>query len=81
MRDFDAVVKRARAEILEDIASGRVPATVRTFAQLHDYVDANGYGGAFENFEEGQAGDEGHCNFWNHVQNSLHDWLAAGRPE
>ena len=38
-------VARSKREIIADIASGRVPATVKTFSELHDYVDANEYGG------------------------------------
>lgn len=33
-----------KAQILQDVAAGRVPPTVRSFAELHDYVDANFYG-------------------------------------
>src|SRR4051812_44680105 len=38
---------RAIDEVKEDIKSGLVPEKVSSFAELHDYVDANGYGGAF----------------------------------
>lgn len=38
-------IERGKREIQEDIASGRVPFTVTTFGRLHDYVDANYYGG------------------------------------
>ncbi len=36
---------RVIAEIRADIAAGLVPATVASFAELHDYVDANTYSG------------------------------------
>ena len=39
---------RMLAEIREDVASGRVPKWVGTFANLHDFVDANEYGGLCE---------------------------------
>lgn len=32
-------------EILADLKQGTIPATVATFSDLHDYVDANEYGG------------------------------------
>ena len=32
-----------KTEILSDVRSGRVPATVESFSDLHDYVDANEY--------------------------------------
>lgn len=35
-------------EIREDVDAGTVPATVLNFSELHDYVDANGYGGLFD---------------------------------
>ncbi len=70
------VVERAKAEILADIAKGIVPASVKTFAQLHDFVDANGYGGAFEGeFDGSDAG----LNFWNRVQDEVDLWLKCGR--
>jgi hypothetical protein len=40
-----ATIARMKSEILAHIASGRVPATVASFSELHDYVDANCYGG------------------------------------
>lgn len=71
------VVERAKQEVLRDIATGRVPATVKTFAELHDYVDANYYGGAFEGDFDGSDKVVG---FWNRVQSEVDAWLKAGRP-
>ena len=34
-----------KTQIVADVITGRVPATVTDFASLHDYVDANEYGG------------------------------------
>jgi hypothetical protein len=71
-------VERAKREVRADIATGTVPATVRTFSALHDHVDANGYGGAFEvPFED----TDEHLAFWNAVQTAVNDWLQAGRPD
>jgi len=42
---IEYTIERSKAEILEDIASGVVPDTVSSFSELHDYVDANEYGG------------------------------------
>lgn len=72
---IDEVVKLAKAEILADIASGIVPADVATFSELHDHVDANGYGGAFEALDsvERDANDdipEGFMTFWNRVRSA-----------
>jgi hypothetical protein len=79
------VVRWACDEVSGDINSGLVPSTVRGFAELHDYVDANAYGGAFSWPDRvGDAEDphyvEAHCGFWNHVQDGVDLWLKAGRP-
>jgi hypothetical protein len=77
IQNHRAKVERAKREILEDIASGIVPHHVGSFAELHDYVDANGYGGAFE--EPFDPSDWGH-SFWNAVQSELDRWIKAGMP-
>lgn len=71
------VVERAKKEVLADIASGRVPASVASFAELHDHVDANEYGGACEG---GFDGSDESTAFWNRVQGEVDAWLKAGRP-
>ena len=43
--DVPSAVALAIVQITADIRSGRVPSAVRDFSQLHDYVDANEYGG------------------------------------
>jgi hypothetical protein len=74
--ELEQVIHRAKREILDDIETGNVPASVGSFSELHDFVDANGYGGAFE--------EDAHCvdnvDFWNAVQNSVNKWLSDGRP-
>ena len=45
--ELRAVVERAKTEVLAHVAAGIVPRTCASFSELHDYVDANGYGGAF----------------------------------
>ena len=42
---IEYAIERSKAEILEDIEHGPVPNTVSSFSELHDYVDANEYGG------------------------------------
>jgi hypothetical protein len=74
------VVGRMQREILTDIRSGRVPATVADYSELHDYVDANEYGGAcetdpdvvFDGFTDEQV------TFWNAAQGIVDKWLRAG---
>jgi len=67
-------IDRAKGEILSDVAKGKVPSTVESFGELHDYVDANEYGGlcdpdlyADEDTEFAQA-----------VQEAVHGWITAG---
>jgi hypothetical protein len=45
---IEDAVAEAKLEILNDIANGTVAADVKDFSDLHEYVDANGYGGFFE---------------------------------
>ena len=76
--DFSAgelhrVVERAKAEILADVASGIVPSTCASFSELHDYRDANGYGGAFE-----RPFDNNETDFWNAVQTAVDGWIKQG---
>lgn len=43
--NLQPIIARAQREILRDVRAGIVPAGVRSFAALHDHVDANCYGG------------------------------------
>jgi hypothetical protein len=76
--DFSAdelrrIVERAKAEILADVAAGTVPSTCASFSELHDYTDANGYGGAFERpFYNNET------DFWNAVQDAVDAWIKQG---
>ncbi len=72
---FEAIAV-GKAEILADIATGTVPATVASFSELHDYVDANGYGGLFDRPICGEVG----LAEANKVIEALNAWLVAGRP-
>ena len=73
--DLQETIQRAKAEVVRDIEKGTVPDTVCSFSELHDYVDANSYGGAFE-----QDWDNEQTDFWNAVQDAVDAWLKAGRP-
>ena len=67
------VVERAKAEILADVAAGTVPSTCASFSELHDYTDANGYGGAFD-----RPFDNNETDFWNAVQDAVDAWIKQG---
>ena len=76
--DFSAdelrqVVERAKTEILADVTAGTVPDTCASFSELHDYTDANGYGGAFE-----RPFDNEETDFWNAVQDAVDAWIKQG---
>ena len=71
--ELHRVVERAKAEILADVASGTVPNTCASFSELHDYTDANGYGGAFE-----RPFDNNETDFWNAVQDAVDRWIKQG---
>jgi hypothetical protein len=80
-------IAQAKLEIRADVADGTVPATVASFSELHDYVDANCYGGmcedghAFWRNGDGSAGEDGFdCDVdaANAVQDAVHAWIVAG---
>jgi hypothetical protein len=93
MADLQKVVTRMAREIQADIESGDVPTTVRTFGDLHAYVDGNAYGGFCEDafadalIEEfgGRDDDEGlpedFVRFMNAAQDTIGAWLDNGRGE
>jgi hypothetical protein len=72
---FADAVARSKREILADIESGRVPANVPDFSSLHDYVDANEYGGLCDD-----ALFDDLLPIGNDVQIAVDEWLKAGRP-
>lgn len=69
--DFDETLIRAQGEILESVICKDVPPDVKSFSELHDYVDANGYGGAFEV-------EHLDIDFWDRIQTALDWWIQAG---
>lgn len=66
-------------DIKADMATGLIPATVRTFAELHDYVDANEYViTALEaaGWDHDPASDEQAATA-NRAMDMVNVWLAA----
>ncbi|MGN2642323.1 hypothetical protein ACTD5D_40370 [Nocardia takedensis] len=65
-------------EINDDIAAGIVPETVRTWSELHSYLDANHYA-------EALVAALAEHRYWADVMNDAIDhvdtWLRAGRPD
>lgn len=53
--DTARIIKVAKEEILDDITKCLVPADIKSFDELHEYVDANEYGMSvyeFDTFEK-----------------------------
>lgn len=84
---IDIAFQWACQEVLNDVREGTVPASVASFSELHDHVDANGYGGAFDwpasMSEQSDLGNHRytdlHCRFWNTVQNRVDAWIKSGK--
>jgi len=64
-------VARGKKEILADIGARRVPHDVSTFSRLHDYVDANEYGGLCDDWVDPSTAPV------NEIQGAIDTWLAA----
>jgi hypothetical protein len=77
-------------EIIEDIKNGRVPADCPSFSALHDYVDANCYGGFCEDEmmealldhfggrDENEGMPDKLMDYLNEAQNSVDRWIKEG---
>jgi hypothetical protein len=86
----DETIERMKREVLKDVKLGKVPSTVKTFAELHDYVDANEYGGfcdeAFSDMLTQHFGGpnkktgmpQGMLDFMNAAQNAIDTWIKEG---
>lgn len=46
MTTSEQLAEKMKFEILTDMQAGIVPRSVGNFSELHDYVDANCYGGS-----------------------------------
>lgn len=87
---LDESIKRMKHEIIEDISAGHVPADCPSFSALHDYVDANCYGGFCEDelmqnlidHFGGRDEDEGMPDalmaYLNDAQNVIDRWIKEG---
>ena len=63
------IAERMKREILDDVSAGTVPANIVGYADLHQYVDANCYGGTEALFDAAHDAaadtEEGHTAAWN----------------
>lgn len=74
----------AKGDVMADVKAGRVPRSVKNFSELHDYVDANGYGGAFDwpclpSEARDDTYQETFIGFWNAVQEAVDQWIISGQ--
>lgn len=85
----EELAERMKAQILQDVKAGIVPSTVSEFAELHDYVDANCYGGTEALLDELDAAapdtDEGHaaalaalCELMTPAVQIVDAWIRSG---
>lgn len=89
MKTVEQHFEQMKAEILADMASGLVPKTVASFSELHDYVDANEYGGFCNDAQfdemvtqyggrnEHDGMPQGMVDHINKCQNAVSTWLKV----
>lgn len=63
----------AKKQIVSDIKTGVIPKSIKSFEQLHDYTDANYYGGFLEDKYELSE----NLLFENKVQDLIDTWLKS----
>jgi hypothetical protein len=73
-------VERAKNEIKADVAADRIPASeVRGFSDLHDYVDANEYGGLCDDMPvDSETKLEAFMAMAEMVQGEVDEWILSG---
>ena len=86
-----ATVEQMKLEILDDVRNGYVPVSVTHFGDLHDFIDANCYGGfcddEFADFliahfggrDEHEGMPQTMVDYINACQEEVNDGLADGR--
>lgn len=86
---MSTLAEAIKNEILTDMSNGVVPYTVNSFSELHDYVDANCYGGLCNervmdgliSFFGGRDADEampdGLMAYINNAQDIVDGWLRG----
>lgn len=84
---LQATIQQMKTEIAADVATGLVPVTVASFGDLHDFRDANCYGGICDDsgiWDELRAFYASHglpdtsIDFFNAAQSAVDDWIKAG---
>jgi hypothetical protein len=85
---IEQLAERMKTEIMADVRASVVPSNVQSFADLHDYVDANCYGGTealFDHFVSESATDQEHqrkldalMDIMNPAMDIVNEWIKAG---
>jgi len=70
--DIDRAVAMGKIEIHADIFHGVIPKTIKSFTELHDFVDANEYGLLCTDYEHEPL------EFKIAVQRELNKWIKGG---
>lgn len=72
------IVERIKTEVIADMDRGVVPAYPLSFSELHDYVDANTYGGLTEdNADFARPWVDGEMDDLNRIQDTVDQWLKV----
>lgn len=71
--DCAEAIRATKEEIHDLVDTEIVPDSVRSFSELHDYIDANELGGFCD-----EAGIDWSLEHRNIVQDSVHAWLSNG---
>jgi len=74
MKAEAVTVSRMKLEILADIMGGHVKSDIKSFSDLHNYVDANKYGGFLEEGYEPSP----NFTFENECQWLINSWIRDG---
>lgn len=87
---LNEIVAVMQVQIIIDVMQGRVPVQVRSFGDLHDYVDANEYGNLcddefsdeliahFGGRDEHEGMPQGMLDYINAAQSEIDKWLKEG---
>lgn len=77
---LDETIARMKAEVLADLADAMTPRTINSFADLHDYCDANCYGGFCEDeFNDALLGHFGGRDTDGGWPQAMHDYINAAQ--
>jgi hypothetical protein len=86
----DELVRKMQLDILTCVQQNIIPSTVKSFSELHDYVDANCLGGLCDDVmaeimiqcyggrDEHEGMPQGMLDTINNAQNAIDEWIKKG---